>query len=193
MIIEFSKDLNKQIIKANGNEVVNVLGRNTKNGKRVFQEDFNTEVKITTIKNPSMVWDPYKIFDPDEFNSTTAYTILALFGYSWRITRYDGISVWHDKNVHLDVWAPSIDTLVVADAIRRHQSMFKNVKSVIDVGCGSGFLGIYAQHKLTNIKRTMFNDINPYAVMCAENNFMGCDDVKKIYNDKTAKIHANGR
>ena len=152
MIIEFSENLEKQAIRANGNEIVNVLGQSVVNNKRINQLPFDEESDVVaTIDYPKMIWDPYRVFDTDNFKPLTALNILALFSYSWRVTRYDGLSIWYDKNIHLNVWAPTIDTLVLANAMRLHKDLFDGVKSVIDVGCGSGFLGLYAQKKIDSI------------------------------------------
>ncbi|MHC1591983.1 MAG: HemK2/MTQ2 family protein methyltransferase, partial [Candidatus Helarchaeales archaeon] len=67
-----------------------------------------------------------------------------------------------------DVYEPSDDSFMLVDNI-----LVKDSDVVLDMGCGSGILGIFAAEKAT---RVVFADVSPAAIQCARNNFQlnGC-------------------
>lgn len=64
------------------------------------------------------------------------------------------------------VYEPSDDTFLLADAIIKNSSLFKN-RSVLEIGCGTGLLSLIASRYA---KKVTASDINPHAVTLTQRN-----------------------
>lgn len=193
MIIKISSDLKKQEIWANGTELASIMGKDRKNGKRVITYPLNKKIYVYTFKNPILLTDNYRI---SKLNPTLRDTLLSLYSSLPRIIEYDGISTFWDSS-HTNVWAPSIDTILFAKALKKLLKSRKDFKRIIEIGCGSGFLSKYLLRK-SKVKSILVNDINPYAIKCAMDNikdegasFYVGDGIKKIKNSKFDLIICN--
>ncbi len=172
MLMKVSQNLDRQEIWAEGNELVSVLGRDRdEHGKRVWQRPYSEKELVAEIIDPVLLTDIYAI---SKMEPTKRDTVFSLYGCYPRTVEYDGVAVWWDPGKHLNVWGPSIDTLVFANAMRTGNVLTDNVKSTVDVGCASGFLGKYAMEKCPSIKELTLVDLNPCAIECAG------DNVRKI-------------
>ncbi len=185
MIIEITSDLKKQYIYANGNELASVMGKDKIGNKRIKTYPLNKKILAHIFNNPILLTDTYKI---SKLNPTLRDTLFSLYSSYPRIVKYDGVSVQWD-NSHIDVWGPSIDTILFAKALRK--LLKNNFKSVAEIGCGSGFLSKYILSKNKSIKSILINDLNPYAIKCAMDNikdsranFYAGNGLKKIQGQK---------
>jgi len=194
MIIKLSSDLKRQEIWANGVELASIMGKDRKNGKRVLTYPVNKKDYVHTFKNPVLVTDNCRIA---RLNPALRDTLFALYSNKPRIVEYDGASVLWDSS-HINVWCPSIDTLLYAKALKKALKQKNNFRKAVEIGCGSGFLSKYLLKKSKKIKSLLIIDINPYAVKCAMDNIKDCrasfyagDGLKKIKGQKFDLIVCN--
>lgn len=169
MLMRINSDLSKQEIWAEGNELVSILGRDRdKNGNRIYVRPYSQKEFVAEIKNPILLTDIHAI---SKLEPRKRDAVFALYGSHPRTVEYDGVSVSWDPRMYANVWCPSIDTLVFANAMRANKEILTgDVTSAIDMGCASGFLGKYVLHKCKNIRELHLIDLNPYAIKCAEDN-----------------------
>ena len=187
MIIKISKDLKKEEIWANGVELASIMGKDRIKGKRVITFPEKDKMFVTSFKNPVLITDNYKIA---QLPPTLRDTLFSLFGSKHRIFEYDGVTTISDAS-HINVWSPSIDTVLFAQALDKVFKKRKNFKTAAEIGTGSGFLSKYILAKVKNLKSMLVLDINPYAIKSAMDNikdsraiFYAGDGLKKIKNEK---------
>jgi methylase of polypeptide subunit release factors len=187
MLMRISADLRRQEIWAEGNELVSILGRNRdESGMRIHQRPYSEKELVAEITDPILLTDINAI---SKMEPTKRDTVFALLQSYPRTVEYDGVSASVDPKKHLNVWGPSIDTLVFANAMRTSKGILaEDVESAIDIGCASGFLGKYLLHKCGNLRELHLTDLNPYAVECASEN------VQRLNNDQLVGAYvADGR
>jgi SAM-dependent methyltransferase len=194
MIIKVSSDLKKQDIFANGVELASVMGKDRKNGKRVLTYSKDEEQYVCSFNNPVLMTDNYRI---SKLNPTLRDTLFSLYSSSFRIVEYDNVGVFTDSS-HINVWCPSIDTILFAKALKKFMEHRSDFKKVLEIGCGSGYLSKYLLKKDKKIKSILINDLNPYAIKCAMDNikdsralFYAGDGIRKIQGQKFDLIICN--
>ncbi len=163
MLLKFSKNLDKLDIYAHGRELAMILARDMVHGKRVYSYDEDVSKFVATIKRPVLITDTYEI---NKFSPTLRDTVYALYSQAIRTTEYNGMSFRFEQRKYPSVWGPSIDTLLFAKNLNKID--FKNIKSVIEIGTGSGFLSKYILEKNKNVKEVHIVDINKEAIQCAK-------------------------
>jgi metacaspase-1 len=78
------------------------------------------------------------------------------FGKPFNIIKYGEVSVlWTDEKY---IWPPSIDTLFMASVLIEKNYTNKLIHSIYDMGCGTGFLGIFLAKNNRNINQVYFSD-----------------------------------
>lgn len=167
MIIKVSNDIKRLDVYANGVELASIMGKDRKDNKRMVTYPSTKKMFVTSIKNPVLMTDVSQIA---KFKQEMRDTLFALYSSKPRIVEYDGISVWWDDARHINVWCPSIDTILYAKGLKKVFEKRKNFKNAIEIGCGSGFLAKYALAKLPKLKQMTLVDINKYAILCAKDN-----------------------
>lgn len=187
MIIRVSNDLKNEEIYANGVELASIMGKDRKNGKRIITYPKEEEQYVCSFKNPVLMTDNYRI---SKLNPTMRDTLFSLFSSSFRIVEYDKVGVYTDPS-HMNVWCPSIDTILFAKALKDFLKNKNNFQKAIEIGCGSGYLSKYLLEKNKHMKSILINDINPYAIKCAMDNikdsravFYIGDGIQKINGQK---------
>lgn len=187
MRLKVNKNLTRLEIIAEKKEISSILGGDVQKDGR--------EITVAKIKNPVLMTDPFRI---GRFDSITRDTLFQLYGSFPRVTEYEGVeSVW-DPSRHVNVWCPSIDTLFFARALLSLIRKTK-IKSAMDLGCGSGFLGQFILEKSREfgrpLKKLDFVDINPEALRCAMDNTekkRGETTVSYLLNKAGEGIRING-
>ncbi|HBM45954.1 MAG: hypothetical protein UT05_C0001G0069 [Parcubacteria group bacterium GW2011_GWF2_38_76] len=196
MILKFSKDLKRQDIYANGDELSSVMGldRGDKN-ERIYSYSEDKEKHVALIKNPVLVTDAYKIC---EFDPTIRDTILKLYESPKRITEYNGVSINFEQLKYRGAWGPSIDTLFFCRGLNKLPRQLSRLKTVIEIGAGSGFISKYLLEKFTNIEKITLVDLNPNSIQCCKDNikdkrakFVCGDAIKFLRNKKFDLIICN--
>ena len=141
------------IVYAEGLEQQTILG-----AKNINPEP----IEVTTFANPILLTDTDKIC---RLPSSLRDTVFSLYQSYPRTVSYDGISVAWSPFEYPRVWCPSIDTVFFARTLKKYLN--ENVKSVVEIGCGSGFLIKYALRYGNSIERAVASDINLEAIRCA--------------------------
>ena len=139
MIIKVSPDLKTQQIWANGVELASIMGKDQLKGKRILTYPENKKLLVTEFKNPVLMTDTHKIFN---LKPTLRDSLFALYNSKPRIVEYDGVSTFWDQS-HVNVWCPSIDTILMAKAVRKILKQNPKIKTAVEIGCGSGFISKY--------------------------------------------------
>jgi 16S rRNA G966 N2-methylase RsmD len=169
MLMEFSKDLKKQSIYAIGQEINQILG-DDRDEEGNLKTPFPIEEKrlVAEIFDPVLLQDHYTI---NKLEPTKRDTVLALFRRNPLINKYNEVSVSWDSNLYPTVWTATIDTYVfLASTETSGDILTDEVKSITDIGCGVGFLGLYVASKCKNTRELILDDINPKAIDCAREN-----------------------
>lgn len=69
---------------------------------------------------------------------------------------FAGITVyWKNER---DMWPPSIDTLYLVDFLSATDVLDNGARSVIDVGSGTGFIGLWIAHNIPSVTDVTFTD-----------------------------------
>jgi hypothetical protein len=171
VLIRVNAELTRQEICADlRNELISILGQDRdKRGRRqrkgAYGEAASRKELVATIRNPILLTDINAI---SRFEPTTRDTLVSLYQSYPRTVEYDEVSVRWDPARHVDVWGPSIDTLVFAKAMKNHKEVLGGT-SALEIGSGSGFLGKYLLHKSRLLSLDQV-DLNPYAVLCTNEN-----------------------
>ncbi|MBI4919630.1 class I SAM-dependent methyltransferase [archaeon] len=174
MIIKFNSELTKQEIYANGDDLSRALALDKdEKGNRVYTWSKDKRKQVVIFDKPVLVTDNHKI---GQLNPTLRDTVFALFSYPLKITEYENTSVDFEQQKYPGVWGPSIDTLLFCKALKKID--LTNVKTVLEIGCGSGFISKYLLNN-SKIKKIDLIDLNKYAIKCAKENI----------KDKRAKFH----
>ncbi len=164
MILEFDDDLGQQHILAHGDELPSVMGLDRDaHGARVLTRPDHERVAVATLQRPVLVTDHHKIA---QLAPTVRDTVFKLFESPVRVTRYGGTEVTFEQRRYPGVWGPNIDTLLFCRALRGDS--LRGVRTAVEIGCGSGFIGKYLLEHAPDLESCWFVDINPHAIACAQ-------------------------
>ncbi|MCK5699060.1 MAG: methyltransferase [Candidatus Aenigmarchaeota archaeon] len=166
MIIRYNKDLSKQDIFANGDELAQIMGHDRDNdGNRVYNYPDDKKEHVVTIDNPVLVTNNYRI---SNLEPSLRDTVFALFSRPVTTTEYDGTKLRFEQKKYTGAWGPSIDTLLFCRGLE-HINL-EDVTDAIELGCGSGFLSKYTLDNAPNLENMTLVDFNKYAILCAYDN-----------------------
>ena len=165
MRLTFSKDLHEQRIYAQGNELKSYLARDRdETGKRLRSLPESAEQLVACLQNPVLVTDFFKICT-EITDPSVRDTVLALYSSPVRVTEYNGTSLRFVQSNYPTVWGPSIDTLLLCQGLNNR---LEGVKTVIELGCGSGFISKYILEHAPSLERIDIVDIDQNAIRCAQ-------------------------
>jgi hypothetical protein len=120
--------------------------------------------------------------DCDIHKSLKGEQIHRLFSDALVEIQYDGQSFLWKRSRYL--WPPSIDALNFIEDLREEGVTSLDGRSVLDVGCGCGILGIWFSHMNRGIRQAHFSDwlISPL-IFTAINSARqtGCQDVERFF------------
>ncbi len=110
--------------------------------------------KLGHTDNPHLTWDPDKIEGKKDI-------IKKLFGPGNTIINYDNLPiVWlSDK-----LFPPSIDSMFLMKTLKEKGYLEKDIKSVIDIGTGTGVNGLYLLKNNPYIEKAYLTDYQPEAL-----------------------------
>ncbi|OGZ06890.1 MAG: hypothetical protein A2942_00415 [Candidatus Lloydbacteria bacterium RIFCSPLOWO2_01_FULL_50_20] len=168
MILRFSKDLREQHIYANGTELASVMGKDRDaKGRRIFNHPKASELFVTTIKNPVLVTDVYRIA---QMPPTVRDTIFKLYESPVRRTEYGGVALDFEQGKYKGAWGPSIDTLLFCRALNKMDRGYFRGKSLVDIGAGSGFISKYILGTFPGVRSATLVDLSPHAIVSCKDN-----------------------
>lgn len=140
--VEFDDDINKCTFKHNANELV--------------------------LNKPLLLWEcscrvpeAYRNRDYQcRIHSNPKGEIIAgTFGRKFTKIRYGGTEVlWFNTESDI-LWPPAIDSIFMAKVLREKGYGEKITENVLDMGCGTGFLGIYLAKINSHVKKLYFSDL----------------------------------
>jgi len=167
MEICYDSELKEQKIYAQGKELASIMGKDRdEQGNRVYHWPETDKLYVTTIKNPVLVTDVYRI---NKLKPTTLRdTVFALYASPKKITVYDNTSLEFEQGKYNGVWGPSIDTLLFCRALE--EESLENIEEAIEIGSGSGFISKYLLNNISHLKNITLVDLNPKAEECARYN-----------------------
>lgn len=130
--------------------------------------DDGARVHLATFERPVLVTDPWRIA---QLPPARRDVVSTFFGLPRRTIEYDGVSLDFDATRFPRVWSPSIDTLLVCRALGALLDEAPEGAAVLEVGCGSGFIALYAMEALRRRGRAASEvhliDIEPQALQVA--------------------------
>jgi tRNA1(Val) A37 N6-methylase TrmN6 len=170
MILEFSEDLKKQNIYANGLELVQILGMDTNLhcNRITTRSDFEQKL-VASFNDPVLLTDNYRIGLLDHIKRDTVF---ALYSSSIKKIIYDHTSITFEQKKYPGVWGPSIDTILLCKSLKhlKDTNQLDDVRYATEIGSGSGFISKYVLEHNSKIKQMDLVDISPLAINCAKNN-----------------------
>ena len=127
-----------------------------------------SQILLCRFERPVLVTDPHRISQLPPRRRDLVSTFL---GLPHRVIEYDGVELDFDQSAFPRVWSPSIDTLLVCRAVRELVPEILGARALLEIGCGSGYLSLYAMEALARAGRPLDElhvvDIDPLAVQCA--------------------------
>lgn len=163
MIIEFDPALKIQRILAQGSELCNILGRDRDaNGGRQFTLPDDVTELVAELADPVLITDLHKMA---QLEPRLRDTVAKLYESPKKTTRYDSTELVFEQARYPGVWGPNIDTLLMCRTLK--QAGLDGVRSAVEVGCGSGYIGLFLLNNAPRLQKLTMLDINPRAIACA--------------------------
>ncbi|MFZ2151399.1 MAG: methyltransferase [Candidatus Absconditicoccaceae bacterium] len=160
MKLKFNRDLSQQEIYATGPELAETMGHDRDdNGNRIYEYPHTKEQFVTVLENPVLMTDDYKFYNIKDY--IARQTVQLLLRKPMTIVEYDGLRMEFEQGKYHGVRSPNIDTLLFCRAIKDLD--YKDIKSVIEVGSGPGFIAKYIGTKSNDIEKIVMSDINENA------------------------------
>jgi hypothetical protein len=128
---------------------------------------FNTFYnKTIRVKNPKLLWDCSCGLKKTALNKCAIHCQFEKYKEALRFTKtfskglvkieYEDIKIlWCD---HKNLWPPAIDSFHIIEDLKANGYVNRNIKTVIDIGTGTGFLGIWFAKNNLNITDVHFTD-----------------------------------
>jgi len=130
---------------------------------------FYSEVEELIIAKPSLLWDcNCKIKFPKKYNkrkcsihseierNQLTENLETFFTNGLVNIKSNGINVyWRNQK---NLWPPSVDSMYLIEDIKNNGYCNKFIKDAIDIGCGTGFLGLWLAKNNNHIKELHFTD-----------------------------------
>jgi len=130
--------------------------------------DDGARIHLATFPDPVLVTDPWRIA---QLPAAQRDVVSSFFGLPRRTLEYDGVTMDFDASRHPRVWSPSIDTFLMCKALSQVIDEAAPGASVLEVGCGSGFIALYAMEALRRrgapASEVHVVDIEPQALQVA--------------------------
>ena len=140
MKFKFNADLSEQEIYATGPELAEIMSHDRdENGNRIYDYPHTYEEFVATIQHPVLMTDDYKFFNIPDY--IARQSVQLLLRKPMTIVEYDGVRMEFENGKYPGVWSPNIDTLFFCRGIKNLE--YGDVKSIIEVGSGPGFIARY--------------------------------------------------
>lgn len=142
---------------------------------------------IAVIDNPKSAFDFWGAIDQAGMGARNHLKRVLSTGH--KIIVHRGVLVHVDRRSDIDVFGPSIDTLVLSEILAQQvfESGEHEYQTALEIGCGSGFLTA-ALAKHGRITKELFAiDVNFHAVACTRRNVFNSD--VSLNKQDTAQIY----
>jgi SAM-dependent methyltransferase len=179
MLLEFSDSLDELRISAHGDELASVMGRDRDAaGNRAWHWPDTLTQLVCTLPHPVLVTDHHRLA---QLAPAVRDTVFKLYESSVRITAFRGTRVVFEQRRWPGVWGPNIDTLVFCRALR--PEVLAGAASVLEVGCGSGFISRHVLERAPQVRSLTMVDIHPGAVACSQ---------EVVVDPRATALHVDG-
>jgi methylase of polypeptide subunit release factors len=131
-------------------------------------------VPVAVIDDPKTAFDVWPAIDQADAPARNALKTILASGH--KLLFHRDVLCHVDRRLEPLVFGPSIDTLIMSEILARDVyeatalTSEDQPKSVIEVGCGSGFLAAGALHHLPGLSEIYGVDLEFEAVACTEKN-----------------------
>lgn len=131
---------------------------------------YESSASTIEIKNPPLLWnciDKYPRLNPGDaekreklscpiHSNPAGSTIESFMRNSLVRIQYRNIGVhWFESP---EFWPPAVDSLYMIDVLESEGVFDQPANRVLDLGCGTGFLGIYAGKRIKGVTHVTFSD-----------------------------------
>lgn len=118
------------------------------------------------LSSPLLVRDRKQLQQSSDWENNKHKFFFGVF-----FVRVDGCIYLCSQNV----WSPSVDAVLLIEAIKEHKDIFDQCTSLFDLGCGTGVTSIGLLNSLKSVSDILMYDINPKASMIAAINlYLNC-------------------
>jgi len=124
-------------------------------------------VPVAQIERPTLLYPTAEI---SALPSEQRDIIYNLYRYGNYITEMDQVFIEWNASQDRNVWGPSIDTVYMLYALRKHGLFNENTRKVAEIGTGNGMLAKAAVIHAPNLEQIEITDIELTALACAERN-----------------------
>lgn len=128
---------------------------------------------IDIINNPKSVFDFWGILNQTDVIQKNFLKEILSTGH--KIIVHRGTLVHVDRRQDIEVFGPSIDTLLLAEILSQtiYESEFLRVKKALEIGCGNGLLTVSLAKNCKSLEELHTIDINFNATSCTYRNLRG--------------------
>jgi NAD kinase/predicted RNA methylase len=133
-------------------------------GKPLMSKDI---IPVAEIKDATLLYPTAEIA---ALPSVERDIIFNLYRYGNYITEMNGVLIEWESAKDVNVWGPSIDTILFLFTLLKHNLFNVEIEIVGDVGTGSGMLAKAAVIYCPKLKRLEISDIEENALDCASRN-----------------------
>ncbi len=144
--------------------------------KWYLELELKQTIEIAQFQDPKLLTDFAAI---SRLNPSLRDLVFALYGSYPREVVYDEVACNWTPHIYPGVWGPSIDTIWMAKCIK--QFLSPEIKSIAEVGCGSGYLSKYIIYHAPSILAATLTDISLNALNCASDNIGDTSNAKVTY------------
>ncbi len=109
------------------------------------------------------------------------------------LVRYDNTKVFCTA----DVWPPAIDSLFMARVLKKRYAGKQTIRVMLDLGAGTGFLGIYLGRNIPSIEKVYFSDVSFSSALLTYYNIhenVDGDDLERfghVYNGQGGRCYVS--
>ncbi|MCF8302466.1 MAG: methyltransferase [Bacteroidales bacterium] len=128
---------------------------------------------IDVIDNPKSAFDFWSITDALGLKEKNLLKEILSSGH--KIIYHRGITVHVDRRIDIEVFGPTIDTLLLAEVINQEifENKLINIEKAIEIGCGNGLLTVCLAKYANRLKKLVSIDINFLSLACCNKNVAG--------------------
>lgn len=124
---------------------------------------------IAVVDHPRSLFDFWSVIDTA--NPAARNVLKSILASGHKLVYHRGVLVHVNRQLDAHVFGPSIDTLVMSELIARTVVEPKiGPKTVLEIGCGSGFLSALVARHVDTLQELVCVDIDYQSIACTKRN-----------------------